>query len=158
MSLRYIIDGNNVLHHPDLALPKHSPDLRLALADFIFRHKLAGSANNKITIVFDGYPRIGEPKDGLKDNIEIIFSRKETADQIIKRILEKSSNAKSIFTVSDDKEIRIFTRLFGAQSLSVKEFIRRKDKVSSKAIPLKPELTYTQMHKINQELRKIWLE
>jgi predicted RNA-binding protein with PIN domain len=159
MSLQYIIDGNNVLHNPDFTRPKHSRDARLALADFIMMHKLTGSVKNKVSIVFDGYPGTAQPGDGLSQNIEIIFSRKETADQTIKRILEKAANTKNILTVSDDKEIIIFTRLIGARSLGVKDFIRRKDRLNrTQTIPLKPELTYTQMHKINQELRKIWLE
>lgn len=159
MSLHYIIDGNNVLHHPDFICPERSQDNRLALVDFIRQHKLSGSANNKVTIVFDGYPGTAQIKDEPAPNIQVIFSRKETADQAIKRILEKAANIKNIFTVSDDKEIKIFTRLTGARSLSVKDFICRKDKISHRqAISLKPELSYTQMHKINQELRKIWLE
>lgn len=159
MSLRYIIDGNNCLHHPDFTHPKNTPDSRLALSDFILKQKLTGSRKNKVTLVFDGYPRTPQQNQGSQDDIEIIFSRQETADQAIKRILEKAANVKNIVVVSDDKEIRIFTRLIGARSLGVKDFIRRKDKlILAQTRELKPELTYTQMHKINQELRKIWLE
>ena len=128
MSLRYIIDGNNVLHHPDLTGPGRGQDSRLALVDFILKHKLTGSLKNRVTLVFDGYPGTLNLKDGWGDNIEIIFSRKETADQTIKRILEKAANSKNIIVVSDDKEIRIFTRLIGARSLGVKDFIRAKVK------------------------------
>jgi predicted RNA-binding protein with PIN domain len=159
MSLQYIIDGNNVLHHPDFIHPKHSPDSRQALADFIRMHKLTGSAKNKVTVVFDGYPGTAQLKDGPGDNIEILFSRRETADQTIKRILENAASNKNILVVSDDKEIKIFTRLIGARSLSVEDFIRRKDKASRvQSVSLKPELTYTQIHKINQELKRIWLK
>ena len=126
---------------------------------FILKYKLTGSKKNKVTVVFDGYPRTPQQNQGPQDYIEIIFSRKETADQTIKRLLEKAPGAKNIIVVSDDKEIMIFTRLNGARSLSVKDFIHRKDKlILAQTTDLKPELTYTQMHKINQELRKIWLE
>ena len=159
MSLRYIIDGNNCLHHPDFTYPKNTPDSRLALSDFILKQKLTGSRKNQVMFVFDGYPRTHEQAKSPADNIEIIFSRKETADQTIKRLLEKAANAKNIIVVSDDKEIRIFTRLIGARALGVRDFIRRKDKlIVAQTADLKPELTYTQMHKINQELRKIWLK
>jgi predicted RNA-binding protein with PIN domain len=159
MSLRYIIDGNNCLHHPDFTYPKNTPDTRLALPVFILKHKLTGSRKNQVTFVFDGYPRTPQQGSAPAEHIEIIFSRKETADQTIKRLLEKAADVKNIIVVSDDKEIRIFTRLIGARSLSVKDFICRKDKlILAQTRELKPELTYTQMHKINQELRKIWLE
>lgn len=158
MSLRYIIDGNNVLHHPDLTSPRRGCDPRFALVDFILKYKLTGSRKNKVTLVFDGYPPAtlkGEPPD----NIEIMFSRKETADQTIRRLLEKAATAKSILVVSDDKEIKIFTRLIGARSLAVKDFLGRKNKTAfPQDSSLKPELSYSQIDKINQELRKIWLE
>jgi predicted RNA-binding protein with PIN domain len=158
MSLRYIIDGNNILYHPDFTHPPHSADRRFALSGFILKHKLTGSVKNKALIVFDGYPATAQPSNDPAENIEIIFSRRETADQTIKRMLEKAASPKNIVVVSDDKEIIIFTRLIGARPLAVKDFIRRKDKSTTPAIALKPELTYAQMHKINQELRKLWLK
>ncbi len=159
MSLLYIIDGYNLIHHPKFTPPKLSPDPRTALIDFILIHKLTGSVKNKATVVFDGYPRTAQLRDTPGDYLEIIFSRRETADCVIKRLLENSASAKNIIVVSDDKEIKIFTRLIGARSWGVEDFICRKDRLSrTQNIPLKPELTYTQMHKINQELRKIWLE
>jgi hypothetical protein len=62
--------------------------------------------------------------------------------------------------VSDDKEIRFLVRPLGVRLMSVEEFIAPKDKSAArrpKDIEAQ-ELTYTQMHKINEELRKIWLE
>lgn len=158
MSLRYIIDGNNVLHHPDFTCPKHIADRRNALSGFILKHRLTGSRKNKVVIVFDGHPSLPPSKDGSTDNTEIIFSRNESADQGIRRILEKTANPKNTVVVSDDKEIMIFTRLFGARHLGVDEFIRRKAKAVAPSIALKPELTYTQIQRINRELRQIWLK
>jgi len=98
MSLRYIIDGNNVLHHPDLASPRQGRDPRFALVDFILRHKLTGSRNNKVILVFDGYPPTTTRSES-PENTEIIFSRRETADQTIKRLLEKSATVKNILVI-----------------------------------------------------------
>ena len=158
MSLRYIIDGNNVLHHPDFSCPKHFADRRNALSGFILKHKLTGSRKNKVVIVFDGYPSHVQSKDGSADNIEIIFSGKESADQGIRRILEKAVSPKNTIVVSDDKEIKMFARLCGARPLGVNDFIRAKAKHATPNIALKPELTYTQMQRINRELRQIWLK
>ena len=158
MSLVYIIDGNNVVHHPDFFLPKPGLDFRRALLDSIINNKLTGSHNNSVKIVFDGHCRGQELERDLARHIEIIFSRQETADERIKGILEKSSHYKNIVVVSDDKEIRLFVKSLGARSMGVEEFIKRKDRVQKEKDLLKPELTHSQMHKINQELRKIWLK
>jgi len=43
--------------------------------------------------------------------------------------------------------------------MAVEDFIDPEEKSPVKRETLlKPELTYSQMHKINQELRKIWLK
>jgi hypothetical protein len=89
----------------------------------------------------------------------VIFSRGEVADDRIKKILQDLPNPKNAVVVSDDKEIRFFAKSLRANVIGVKEFIGLKAKVpQDKRDALKPELTYSQMHKINQELRKIWLK
>lgn len=96
---------------------------------------------------------------GLLDdgNIKVIFSRNESADLRIKKIAELVSNPKNLIVVSDDKEISIFIKSCGAKSISVEEFLGSKDK-AGKLLPLsEEELTYSQMHKINEELKKLWL-
>lgn len=88
----------------------------------------------------------------------MIFSRKEVADNRIKKILEDLPNPKNAVVVSDDKEIRFFAKSLRANVIGVKEFISRQEKVpEDNKDALKPELTYSQMHKINQELRQVWL-
>ena len=72
-------------------------------------------------------------------------------------MVEVSSNPKNIVVASDDKEIKLFVRFLGAQTRSVEEFIDRKANLQSRQNLLKPELTYGQIQRINQELRKIWL-
>ncbi len=123
---------------------------------FIRAQNLTGSPKNKVTIVFDGYPPNGEwPDEG--GDIKVIFSRKINADEKIKMIVEESANRKGITVVSDDKEIKFIAKSLGAVVAGAQEFIGRKDKPKRyKDGALKPELTYSQMHKINQELRQIW--
>jgi len=163
MSLQYIIDGYNTINHPLFArINRKTRDNRIALLEFIKIKRLTGSAKNRITLVFDGYPDTHTPVSEQTDdnNIDIIFARKETADERIKKIVQDSCNPKTIVVVSDDKEIKFFVKAFGVRVLSVEEFInRRKDLVDlPKLAPAKPELTYSQMHKINQELKNLWLK
>lgn len=159
MSLQYIIDGYNIINHPLFIqhAAKKIRDLRIALLEFIRINKLCGSPKNKITVVFDGHSDSSIRKIGETD-INIMFSRKETADECIKKMVEVSSNPKNIVVVSDDKEIKLFVKSLGGQTRSVEEFINRKANLQSREKNLlKPELTYSQIHQINQELRKIWL-
>jgi predicted RNA-binding protein with PIN domain len=159
MSLLYVIDGYNIIKHPQFAkqLPKKIQDSRIALSDFIRVNKLCGSRNNKIVIVFDGY------QDSMYTNpdteIEVIFSRRESADERIKSLVSDSGNVKNMVVVSDDKEIKFFAKSCGALVRGIEEFLNLKEKAKQKQEDsFKPELNYSQIHKINQELRNIWLK
>ena len=160
MSLHYIIDGYNILHHPNLApTNKKIQDPKAALLEFIKINRLTGSLKNKITLVFDGYPDAsGKSRDSA--DIEIIFSRQESADERIKRIVEASGRRKNIIVVSDDREIIFCVKAAGASCLGVEEFTRPRLRPAhlQKTDTRKTELSYSQIQKINQELIKIWLK
>jgi len=136
---------------------KHAASPQGAVASFIRAKKLTGSLKNKVTLVFDGYP----PPDfsGSEENTDMIFSRRISADEKIKKIIEESANRKNIIVVSDDREISFMVKSLGARCIGIEEFIgaKEKRKAADKEL-LKPELSYSEMHKINQELRKIWLK
>ncbi|MFA5089771.1 MAG: NYN domain-containing protein [Candidatus Omnitrophota bacterium] len=169
MSLEYIVDGYNVAKHALVApyLSKNKKDCRIALLDFIREMRLSGSPRNEVRVVFDGYP--GE--DGfLADitGIKAIFSKGESADEVIRRLAEGSGNPKRLVVVSDDKEVRFFARAAKAGILGVEEFVnRRKTGVTNKGHPRqrnspkdleKDELNYSQAERINEELKNIWLK
>ena len=125
MSLQYVIDGYNITHHPEFSnnIPKSNNDSRLALVYLIHKKKLCGSQNNKVWVVFDGFPDQSN-LDLNCANIEVVFSRRESADDRIKKIIEKSSNPKCLVVVSDDKEIIFYAKGFNARVLSVRAFIQ----------------------------------
>jgi predicted RNA-binding protein with PIN domain len=152
MSLQYIIDGYNLINHP-LFLKKQ-------LGVFLRIGRLTSSSKNKVTIIFDGYPlKWPVLEDNLPD-IQVIYSLRLSADEKIKMLVEESGNRKNIVVVSDDKEIRYTVKAQGARIMGIEEFINSKQKSRSlkdKGL-ITPELSYSQMHKINQELRKIWLK
>jgi len=158
MSLQYIIDGYNIIHNINFAQGhKKMKDSKAALLEFIKTKRLTGSTRNKITVVFDGYADEKDLKN-VYPEVEIIFSCHETADQRIKRMLEKSANYKNTVVVSDDKEIKFFAKAAGARWMNIAEFTQRKQNPAYLARDtLKPELTYHQMQQINKELKKIWL-
>ena len=123
--------------------------------DLIRTNRLCGSSKNKVIVVFDGHQDNRYLNPDTK--IDVVFSRKESADERIKRIVAESGNVKNIVVVSDDKEIKFFARSSGAFVQGVEEFFNLKQK-EKKEDSFKPELTYSQMHKINSELRRIWLK
>ena len=90
---------------------------------------------------------------------DIIFSREETADARIKRLAEASKNPGNIAVVSDDREIQFFIKSAGCRAIGVEEFINPPKKAPAKHEGLiKPELNYSQMSKINEELKSLWLK
>lgn len=164
MSLHYILDGYNIVKHPLLtpSIDKKIKNCCNVILELVRIKKLCGSSNNKITVVFDGFSNAEELKRHYS-NINVIFSKKDTADGVIKRIVESSSNPKNIMVVSDDKEIKFFVKDVGAQAIGVEEFINRHEKsknlkkLRDETTEIKPELNHIQIAKINQELKRIWL-
>ena len=157
MSLHFIIDGYNLIKHRSFSPPPATHDPRFALIRFLRIEKPCGSSKNKVTIVFDGYS--GDfSLSGLE--FEVIFSCDDSADARIKKILENSPVAKSSVVVSDDRQIRDFARLCGAVPLGIEEFLNppRKKASGRKEELIKADLSYTQAHKINEELKKLWLK
>jgi len=158
MSLQYIIDGYNTIKHPKfIRTHKNSEDPVGALLTFIKIKKSTVSSSDKVCIVFDGYP-LGQTSDD--SSAMVIFSRKISADEKIKRLVEESANRKNLVVVSDDRDLRFAVKSLGAQCLEVAEFIKEKREShgSRDKEILKPELSFSEIDKINQELRKIWLK
>ena len=157
MSLHFIIDGYNLLKHRAFSPPPGIHDSRFALIQFLRIEKPCGSPKNKVTIIFDGYS--GDfSLSGLE--FEVIFSCEDSADDKIKRIIEIEAAPKCLVVVSDDRQIRDFARLCGVVSLGIEEFLSppRKKATGREKDLTKADLSYSQAHKINEELRKLWLK
>lgn len=112
-------------------------------------------------VVFDGYAPSAFVGQRHYLDIEIIFSRKESADDRIRHVLTASKNPKNIAVVSDDKQIRLFASYLGSKVIGVEEFISPKmarEHPKKEKDLIKAELNYSQIQQINEELRKIWLK
>jgi len=160
MSLQFIIDGYNVINHPDFAgkIPKRQTDPRSALIQLILAKKTSSSPHNKFWVVFDGYPNDPSLTNQDFGNIMVVFSGHESADERIKKLLELISNPKNAVVVSDDKEIIGFARLKRAKIQKSGDFIGSQEKfLQSNIQPEEREIGYTQKQKINEELKRIWL-
>jgi predicted RNA-binding protein with PIN domain len=124
--------------------------------------KLCGSLKNSVTVVFDGYP--GGFDAGHTDGRNaVIFSMDETADEIIKRIIEGAKNKRAIAVVTDDKEIVYCAKYAGCSHIRVEEFLSRATTKCVQEDPKeknlsKQDLNFSQVNKINEELKKLWLK
>lgn len=160
MSLHYILDGYNIIKQSSFFSSKSLSEARIGLINFIEENMPCGSKNNSVTIVFDGRPDISFPSNKTSNFIAIIFTKGESADILIKKIVEEDPNPKRLVVVTDDKDIRFSIRSCGAKFLSTKDFIlqgRPKVKISNKTDSTKMDLTEKQLNTITKELEKIWL-
>lgn len=157
MSLHFIIDGYNLIKHRSFIAPAGIHDSRFALIQFLRTEKPCGSPKNKVTIVFDGY----SGDFSLRDiEFEVIFSCDTSADEKIKKMIENAVAPKSLVVVSDDRQIRDFARLSAVATLKIEQFLEPPLKKSGfkKSGQEKTPLSYSATHKINEELKKIWLK
>jgi predicted RNA-binding protein with PIN domain len=157
MALHYIIDGYNLIKHRSFAARANTRDPRFALIQFLRQEKPCGSLKNKVTIVFDGYSGDFSLR-GLE--FEVVFSCEASADEWIKKIVETTQAVKSLIVVSDDRQVRDFSRICGVMTIGIEEFLKSSSKKASvsKDDSSKAQLSYSAAHKINEELKKIWLK
>ncbi|MFH2137909.1 MAG: NYN domain-containing protein [Candidatus Omnitrophota bacterium] len=159
MSLHYIIDGYNVIKQVTFLTGKKLRDGRDGLVRFIEKYRPQGSAKNEVTIVFDGKAEISSP--AIQSSVQVIFSKNETADDKIKRMVESAGNSRQMVIVSDDKEIMFYCRSLGANVKSVKEFLDSSFAAKNRLKPAekieKAELSSDIADKITEDLKKLWL-
>lgn len=157
MSVHYIIDGYNVVKQiPHLTLKKLR-SAREGLIGIIRKYKLTGSSKNEVTIVFDGQKDIIVPK--TKIEFDVYFTRGESADDRIKKMIKTSSNPSRLIVVTDDKEIIFFARNHRAATSSVSKFLSKilKTKNTKGPVERKIEPSSNIAREITEELKKIWL-
>lgn len=159
--MEYIIDGLNVIKtsfikkYETISIEKGKE----FLIDILERYK-GKHPSIDFTIVFDGFA--SQIKFSTQRRIKIIYSCDITADEKIREMLENKRNKNQIFVVSDDVQIREFTKILGANPLKVMEFlelvypIERKDK--REKILKEKEIDYSIKVKIEKELENFYGE
>ena len=117
-----------------------------------------------MTIVFDGKEEFfGSHPSG---SVKVRFSQGQSADDLIKRIVEQYPSKKSIVVVTNDKDIKLYVRALGAAVLSVKEFLGTAVKKSrplsgqqkSSQATASKYVSLTDQAKINKELERLWIK
>ncbi len=131
MNPEYIIDAYNLIHK----IPKfknamtHSLEhSRNLLISFIKAYQ--STKKIKITLVFDG-DNIGyvDKTSQSTSRLKIIYSNSpEKADPLIKRLISKAENKKSLTLVSADNDLIDFCKKLGAKVLSPDLFFHQASK------------------------------
>ncbi|MCM8831468.1 MAG: NYN domain-containing protein [Candidatus Omnitrophica bacterium] len=147
----YIIDAFNLFHKINELKKSTNPHQDLII--YIHKHKLTESQKNKVIIVFDGYTQ----QALINYNFEILFSYQNSADNIIKNLIDKYLNKDEIFVVSDDIEIRNFAKSRHVHSVRIDEFLAKKDKHKNIKADDK-NISLTLEREITEELKKIWIK
>jgi predicted RNA-binding protein with PIN domain len=119
-----IVDGYNVIKSTGFLDDFKFTELKNQREKFLSllsNYKRKG--NHKITVVFDGSKSSQEfvHRENI-NGIEVIYSKSgQTADELIKDIVEKSSNPKEILVVSSDKGILYYVKMLGASTTLAEE-------------------------------------
>ncbi len=119
----YLIDGSNLIgFSPSLELFDPTSKRKLVAQLAIFQ----STKKTKIILVFDG------PQD--PDLVGEKFRRKEfsifwpdideSADSVIKKLVEKQTDLRHFYVVSSDREIKSFARINRAKALDCKDFYK----------------------------------
>lgn len=152
---------------PDLNRPALE-DQRRALVHYLETRRPQGSSRNRVTVVFDGSANvIGSSEAAF---VEVVFSRNESADEKIQRMVESSSRKKDIVVVTNDRAIQYAVRAVGARVIGVAEFLAKSQPAGRSIVEGKRSSTRKSKgqsskdiskvieFKINDEMSKIWLE
>ncbi len=157
MPPHFVIDGYNLIKQTAVLNKINLEDSREALVRFLKIRRPQG--NNYVTVVFDG-ARGGFYCRDLPD-IEVVFSSHQSADDKIKRMVERSPNPRNMVVVTNDREIRSFARLYQAQLKKVEEFLDKFNSPDNARVgPCDDNkaLSPQKASEITEEMKKLWLK
>ena len=153
MQRKLIIDGYNLIYQfPELRkwmerdLEGARQSLVSRLADHAIRTKSA------ITLVFDGDDRVQDSFDSVP-GVKVLFSRlPDTADHLIKRIIDEIRDGSEWAVVSSDNEIVEYARLHGIATAPSRSFAYGASEEPTRASEKKYK------HSMSDEELEEWME
>lgn len=165
MSLHFLIDGYNVIHAmPDLA-ERTLEAARTGFLTFLGAQRPQGSARNAVTVVFDGRDDVFWPEP--PGEIRVLFSRAESADDLIKRLIEDEVNPRGLVLVSNDRDLQQCARQHGGTVMAAETFIARGESARRSAAVRKTAsvraadgkvISEVFRARVNREFEDIWLK
>jgi len=120
------IDGHNLIHRIKELREYMQKDHENARNELISRLvRLISKKNINIHLVFDGN-RVGQPSNQNINGIHVTYSIKpQTADTVIKLLLDKSNNPRNVLVISSDNSVYQYAKTSKAQVLRSEEFYKK---------------------------------
>jgi predicted RNA-binding protein with PIN domain len=119
--MAYIVDGNNFLGfaHPG---QHRDPENRMALVRKLLAFRRHSGA--RVILVFDG--RLSDELAALaagEEKFRVLQPPEgESADDVIRTLIDRQKDRRRLFVVSSDREVRSYAREAGAQPLACRDF------------------------------------
>jgi predicted RNA-binding protein with PIN domain len=164
MSIKYLLDGYNIIHQMPGPYLAKLEDRRWHLIRFIERSRPQGSAKNSVTIVFDSIGNLESFGGMASATVQVVFSQGESADDRIKKIVAQASNKKNITVVTDDRAVQYAIRALGAKASGVKAFLSQgknsgpQNPGTDGAPSSEKYISKRDEAEITSEMQKIWLK
>jgi predicted RNA-binding protein with PIN domain len=114
----FIIDGNNLIGKMQSVKSKDKNAEREKLAYILERYFF--NKKVKVSLHFDGHKNLPIKVSGIK----IFYSENQTADDLIKNEIERTSNRKNIILVSSDNNLKEFARVCSCEVKSSEDFAK----------------------------------
>jgi predicted RNA-binding protein with PIN domain len=129
--MRYLIDGYNLLHALGMAPTPVGPTLekaRLRLLEWLAAELGPAAAADDLCVVFDSRSDRGGSEQTFR-GLRVRFSRGETADDLIERLVHAETVPAALAVVSSDHRLCAAARRRGCAAFTCGEYI---DRVSAK--------------------------
>lgn len=163
MSLHYLLDGYNIIQKMPVLKGQTLEEARRAFVKLIEIHRPQGSLNNPVTVVFDGQTGMGGSETTAE--IHVVFSSGNSADDVIKDLVDRARVKSSCIVVTDDRSLQYYVRALGAKILGVDDFLTRvaaRGPGASGAARRRDDdrksVSATWAYKITNEMSEIWLK
>jgi predicted RNA-binding protein with PIN domain len=143
--MHYVVDGYNFGYNAHIAGRERGDDW--SIVRHLLRCPALTNRANSATVIFDG--ACGAPQKGANPRLQVIYSRSEKADEVIKRFLESLARAqrRNYIAVTNDRSLAAYCRSLGVRVISVGKFLsiktnirRQKQSGDSETLSEKPTL------------------
>ncbi len=151
----FIIDGYNALFRLKPFL-KGTARTREGFLQYIKTARPFGSLRNRVTVVFDGAEGIVTSKKTPFHPLRVIFSKRETADETIIRLLNREEHPGQTVVVTDDRELAERAKNLGAKTLAVPDFFSALAQKKEPQKDTKPSPESREGKRITEEMKKEW--
>jgi predicted RNA-binding protein with PIN domain len=121
--MRWLIDGYNLMHILGLVRPRGQRRFAKCRRNLVhWVSKVHGPEAHQVCIVFDGQNSERETVEVLPAGPTVIFSRDETADDLIERILEESRSGE-LTLISNDRRLQQAAKRWGSKVWSCDQYL-----------------------------------